>query len=120
MLALIQKAQEELVVAEQAEKQNHLLAQQLLAQPTLEAVVVEALLLAQMELLVQQAAPASSSFPTLWRPALRSSSKARQRGLRLLVRRRWITLSSAVVVAVDGLLLVAAAVEGLEPELLCL
>jgi hypothetical protein len=58
MLALIQKAQEELVVAEQAEKQNHLLAQQLLAQPTLEAVVVEALLLAQMELLVQQAVPA--------------------------------------------------------------
>jgi len=40
-----------------------------------------------------QAAPALSSFPTLWRPALRSPLSPQQRGLHRLAQRRWITLS---------------------------
>ena len=62
------------------------------AQPTqVAAGAGQVLYLARLQ--AAQAAPASSSFPTLWRPALRSSLSPQQRGLHRPAQRRWITLS---------------------------
>ena len=81
-----------LVAAVQAETTPHP-AQERQAQPT-QAAEAERVAHPQMLLqLLAQVDRASSSFPTLWRPALRSSLSPQQRGLRRLVRRRWITLS---------------------------
>jgi hypothetical protein len=61
-----------------------------------------------------QAALASSSFPTLCRPALRSSLSPQQRGLPPRARPRWITLAlvaaAAVLTAAQGIVLAAVAV----------
>jgi hypothetical protein len=83
------------------------------AQPTQVVAVAAHLRLTEQHKQAARAALALSSFPTLWRPALRSSLSPQQRGLRLLVRRRWITLSSAGVGAVET---AAAVPVDLEPE----
>ena len=60
-----------------------------MAQPIPAAVAEEQ----ERQLRLEMAAPASSSSLTQWPLALRSSSKAQQRGLHRLAQRRWITLS---------------------------
>lgn len=82
-------------VAREAAALDQLLEPVLMAQPI--QAVVEAAAVALLLIKAAPAAPASSSFPTLWRPELQSSLSPQQRGLHRPAQARWITLSWAVV-----------------------
>jgi hypothetical protein len=80
------------VVLEVAQTEPRLQRNQLLQPPIRAVVAADRAIQAGLQL-AARAAPALSSFPTLWRPALRSSLSPQQRGLHRPAQRRWITLS---------------------------
>jgi hypothetical protein len=109
------------VVGAQAEhrlQQAVLAAVVILARQALQTVVVAAAV--QMcQVQDKQAAPASSSFPTLWRPALRLSLNPRPHGLPPRARPRWTISLSRVVAVVVGAQAVAVALVVSEREQVC-